>query len=387
MQAILILLCLLFGAWSYAYETDQYSVPPGPLADIGEDLSKFVYDRLQLGVQEINRELVQLPKQILKLEAEIAKFREMPAYDLDSQNSFKQRYQSEMNELEELKIKLHLLQTEAGLVAYLHSKYSASITWNEQRDGVFGAGLEYTQYPENSKNGKTVLYSQSKFKTIYSLAGFHRLISPSYFVFASTMKVYGIQMGVDKFGHFLNQGYEYYERYQSARSDQLSHSAAVETVVDWGVSTEDGLFGMIVDGVYSNADLAANFAGFIFYANLFNDLTFEGKKYPRILDRDKGGSIRWNEAPENSQGILLKRFMSPHLDESLNPSVLEAPQRSIVRKAIRRRCLSWIQYNRMQSAAQVKKLTDSLSLWNGYNYGHRAEDTLRIDEICSDLFP
>jgi len=386
MKAALLVLYLFCGSWGFAYETDQYSVPPGPLADIGEDLSKFVYDRLQQGVQEINRDLEQLPNQILKLETEIAKYPEMPAYDPDPQNSIKQRYQKDLRELEDLKNKLSFLKTERGLVTYLHSKYSATITWNEQRDGVFGVGLAYMQYPENKKNSQPVLYSQNQFKTIYSLAGFHRLISPSYFVFASTMKAYGIQMGVDKFGHFLNQGYEYYEKYQSDLLTQSSPLMALKTVVEWGVSTEDGLFGMIVDGVYSNADLAANFAGFIFYSNFFSDLEIEGKKYPRIFERDKNGFISWRMASENSKESLLRRFISPHFDESLNPSVLESPQRSIVRNAIRSRCHSWIQYNQMRSATQVKSLTDSLILWNGYDYGHRAENTLRIDEICRDLF-
>ncbi len=387
MKFVFLMLYIFCGSWSLAYETDQYSVPPERLADIGEDLSKFVYDRLQLGIQEINHDLEELPKQISKLETDISKYPEMPAYDPDPQNSIKQLYQKDLNELEALKVQLSLLKTEAGLVAYLHSRYSAAVTWNEQRDGVFGAGLAYVQYPGNKKNGQPILYSQNQFKTIYSLAGFHRIISPSYFVFASTMKAYGVHMGVDKFGHFLNQGYEYYEKYQNSFLLQKSPSDAMKEVLQWGGSTEDGLFGMISDGVYSNADLAANFAGFIFYSNFFNDLQVEGKRYPRFLERDKNGFVRWSENPENSHGLLLKRYITPHLDESLNPSVLEAPQRSIVRNAIRSRCQSWIQFNQMTSAAQAKALTDSLALWKGYEYGHRAENTLRIDEICGDLFP
>lgn len=386
MRTLILLSLFLVGFNAFGYETDQYSVSPEPLADVGEDLSKFVHGRLQQGMDEINRDLTELPGKILRLEVSIKQYSESAVFESDPQSPSKIANEKERQELALLQARLNALNTEGGLIAALQAKYSGAITWNEQRDGVFGVGLSYLQYPEGRKNDRPVLYNQSQFKTIYSLAGFHRIISPSYFVFASTLNAYGVKMGVDKFGHFLNQGFEYYEKYQKLLSLQVSATKAIDETIQWGVQTEDGLFGMIVDGVYSNGDLAANFAGFVFYSNFFHDLQLEGEKFPRLLDRDKSGFLRWNRVSVNSPENLLRRFVTAHLDESLNPSVLESPQRGPVRRAIRERCREWIRAYGIGTAQELKELTDSLVRWKGYSYGHRSENAIRLEEVCADQF-
>ena len=52
---------------------------------------------------------------------------------------------------------------------------------------------------------------------------------------------------------------------------------AVQQAVKWGQKTERTYFGLWVSGVYSNADLYANYAGMKFYDALTQPLTVGGE--------------------------------------------------------------------------------------------------------------
>lgn len=88
-----------------------------------------------------------------------------------------------------------------------------------------------------------------------------------------TIKVNGQLIGSDKLGHFLSQGRKFYRRYLKYQDEAKAaeHSAF----------TERALFGQMTTGVYSNADLVANYEGFRFYRSLFEDYVVPGK--PAIL--------------------------------------------------------------------------------------------------------
>lgn len=383
---VINILTILF-AWmlvsvSYGYETDQYSVPPQSLADIGEDLSRFIHENLRLGIQEINHDRVTLPQRIRNLEEDLSHYPPALFDDPVAEHPGKHEYQTKKNELQQMRLRYTALQSPLGIIGLLHEKYSGRITWSEQRDGVFGISLGYLPYENNLKNDKLILFNHSKFGTIYSLAGFHRVISPSYFVFASTIKVYGVMMGVDKFGHFINQGYQYLEEYKKGLASLKDSSAAYKNMIQWGVDSEDGVFGSLVDGVYSNADLAANFAGFIFYQNFFKEMKIGSEVYPAILEFKDNGDLQMSQSEFNTPANLLKRFMTHHLDESLNPSVLEYLQRYPVRKAIEKRCDSWKKYYGIYAKGELNKLTTPLKTWFGYPYGHKSENALRLQDIC-----
>ncbi|MBL7687511.1 MAG: hypothetical protein JNJ49_05710 [Bdellovibrionaceae bacterium] len=366
-HSFILVLVAVFSLNTSAYETDQYTVSPQPLADIGEDLSTFIHMRLKEGVDEINHLRADLPRTVEALRAEAARAEDFA--------SAVQR----LTQAEELE---RQLSTQAGQLKYLFQKYSLAITWNDQRDGVFGIGLSYAQYPNDLKNGKVVSYTPDKLNTIYSYSGFHRIISPSYFVFASTVNVYGTSMGVDKIGHLFNQGYEYSEAYEKHLNAGLAPSKALRHAIDLGVEAEDGLFGMLVDGVYSNADLAANFAGFMFYQNLFHDMNFRGATHRRIIEVDRQGNLALSRSPENGPRVLMKRFISEHLDESINPNILERLQREPVRRAIRARCASWLKAYGSPSKQQLIATIDRTKLWFGYDYGRRSEESILPQEEC-----
>lgn len=377
----LLISLFLIPLWALSYETDQYSVPPRALIDIGEDFSRFIYQHLEGGLEEMNQSLQKLPKEIEELEKNIASF----PVDLSSLIWTEHPQRSEFlqikQDLEEKKALLKNLQTPLGRIAFLHQKYSMKITWNEQRDGVFGASLSYI-----SQNRQTpydqIYFNHPKLKTIYSFSGFHRLISPSYFVFASTVKAYGIYMGVDKFGHFINQGFEYFEKYTQALKQGKSSDQAYQEMIQWGKETEEGLFGALVDGVYSNGDLAANFAGFIFYQNFFNDLEISGERFPKILRQNAQGLWVLNSEKENFEKNILKRFFSDHWDESLNASVYERPQRFFIKKALESRCETWKNFYNLTTSTDYNRRTEKLNLWKGFPYGHQSEGQIPVSSLC-----
>jgi len=80
-------------------------------------------------------------------------------------------------------------------------------------------------------------------------------------------------VGTDKLGHFLSQGRKFYRRWvrMGDESKAAEHSAY----------TERAIFGQMTTGSYSNADLVANYEGFLFYRSLFEDNIIPGK--PAIL--------------------------------------------------------------------------------------------------------
>jgi hypothetical protein len=143
-----------------------------------------------------------------------------------------------------------------------------------------------------------------------------------------TIKVNGQLIGSDKLGHFLSQGRKFYRRYLKYQDEAKAaeHSAY----------TERALFGQMTTGVYSNADLVANYEGFLFYRSLFEDDIIPGK--PAILAwQDDGWVIQrsftwadhvneyWDEALNvNHYDALLYARMKERL-ETFCPDYFEAP--------------------------------------------------------------
>ncbi len=66
------------------------------------------------------------------------------------------------------------------------------------------------------------------------------------------------RVGVDKFGHFFVQGFAYFER-------AYLEGMGLEAALAWGEQTERSYYGLYTTGIYSYADLAANFEGMRFW--------------------------------------------------------------------------------------------------------------------------
>jgi len=79
----------------------------------------------------------------------------------------------------------------------------------------------------------------------------------------STISVNDVLVGTDKFGHFLSQGRKFYKRWLKLRDEGKA--------AERSAYTEKAIFGQLTTGAYSNADLVANYEGYLFYRSLFED--------------------------------------------------------------------------------------------------------------------
>ena len=116
-----------------------------------------------------------------------------------------------------------------------------------------------------------------------------------------TIKINNVLVGSDKIGHFLSQGRKYYRRYlryeDEARAGERS------------AYTERAIFGQLTTGSYSNADLVANYEGYVFYRSLFEDNIIPGK----------AAILRW----EDDGWVIQRPFdwadhVNEYWDEALN---------------------------------------------------------------------
>lgn len=115
----------------------------------------------------------------------------------------------------------------------------------------------------------------------------------------STIKLGGVLMGTDKPDHFWAQGYEYLLASREGRAE--------ERALRWGVASERGRYGLATSGVFSYADLAANWAGYQFYKGLL------GEESPMQLGEDgcvvERRPFQWAE------------WLDDAVDEALNPPI------------------------------------------------------------------
>lgn len=138
-------------------------------------------------------------------------------------------------------------------------------------------------------------YIVSVTKNIYS--NMHML--PERYFLTFSVLIDDVFVGPDKVDHFFDQGYAYWQvsRYGKNLKQALNH----------GVSGENGYFGLKASGVFSFADLRANYMGYLFYKDMF-DL-----EIPLFSVTEKGCLTK--ERPFD-----WKNWIDWQWDELLNPS-------------------------------------------------------------------
>lgn len=214
-------------------------------------------------------------------------------------------------------------------------------------------------------------------------------ISPvpaSFVIDAPTIRVHGYYIGTDKIDHFFQQGHGYCERARKYQAAGAGEAAAIAAVVAHGVKQEHKYFGTLASGVYSNGDLAANYAGMKFYQNLRHPVRIGETVRQPMFERTPEG---WRLRPGIDPNRLLEPFLSNHLDESLNPSRYRFSRKSI-RSVIRHRCDPWARFyaDRLDLVAPAGK---SFAVkWFGEEYGYwlPPSDEVSIATECTAVpFP
>jgi len=327
--AILSLVILANGTVCFGFETDQYDLPPVPLADIGDEVS----DHAMNALFEV----------VAKLNAEIA-IRQacVESRDCDDPDENKER--------------LQYLRSDDAVAHELYKKLG---------DGTFPFTNVGNWINTHEFRGQPARYKTSYGKSIFVL------LPTNYVTISPTIRMYGEEFGVDKIEHLFQQGYTYYKISRDAAAKGMSPEDAVKKAVKWGKVSERTFYGSMVSGVFSNADLSANFAGMRFYQGPTKSLKIGERTRPAALSLRDGFWIV-NDFGDRHR-TFIRPFISEHLNEALNPSIFSFYLRSSIRHIVKKRaCPQWTNAFPTLTKAKLEATAVSLDRWNGENYGFTA---------------
>lgn len=224
----------------------------------------------------------------------------------------------------------------------------------------------------------------------------HAWLDPRRLILAwqsSTVKAYGVYFGTDKLSHFHHMGRFYYGAYRRAlaRGDtpEEATAAVVGTYSSGSPIGENGLLGIAVTGVYSNADLVANYAGFKFYVNLTEPVMLKGQTRPPLLVRI-GDYWALNTHVRADSG-WFGWYVSDHWNEVFNPCVFDVTIKGDVGRLIRDRAPEimrfWVEKDaRPADREYYDSLTRELFTYYGEPYGHEG-DADSLFTVANTILP
>ncbi|MBJ39312.1 MAG: hypothetical protein CMD83_12750 [Gammaproteobacteria bacterium] len=244
-------------------------------------------------------------------------------------------------------------------------------TWSGPRDDARFAravyrelgGLYWVDHIERWANANPAIrkYPQTRFRSVYRGMPIWATRVNYLFGVARSMRVGGVRVGTDKFGHFFSQGLKYYKRHKRGWSD--------ERVFGRGAFAERWIFGKLTTGVYANADLVANYEGMRFYASLFEDDVRSGK--PAL--------VGWSEdGPVIARPFTWTDHVTDYWDEALNPG----PMVPALEKRLHARMLGLCDAARAVPAAYSSPEDDAL--WERYEkIGLKDARHMQFTSVCS----
>ncbi|MBN2311444.1 MAG: hypothetical protein JXR94_20880 [Candidatus Hydrogenedentes bacterium] len=154
---------------------------------------------------------------------------------------------------------------------------------------------EVARYPD-----KSVSIIQYQRMSIYRGRSF-----PYFLPVSRTVRVGDVYCGIDKLSHFFGFGRRFYNHYGRLRARGCGEEEAMAKLVRAGIRWEASLVGLLVDGIFSHADLEAGFQGFC----LARDLCACPAPYFEIQEGE------WVLA----RPLDLRAYVTPDFDESYNP--------------------------------------------------------------------
>jgi len=203
-----------------------------------------------------------------------------------------------------------------------------------------------------------------------------------YATISPTVRLYGVEFGTDKLDHFFQQGYQYYKMVNQEIAKGASADTATSKAVKWGQKTERTYFGLLVSGVYSNADLYANYAGMKFYQCLSSACEINKKRRTAPVFLQNGA---WTVDTAALRDNLIKPYLTVHMNEALNPSVFAFTIFGSVRRAVKKNgCPEWRSMFPERTKADLESRSASLEKWNGEDYGFTRRERSVSVAVCFD---
>lgn len=328
---------LLLPPQARPFETDQFNLPKQPLADVGVEVSEYVAKVLAVTVDELNSKIVNLEK-----------CRESRVDGCPKPG--------DINE------KLSELRNPEALAKAFYEK-------------IAGGHLMTTKFGKwmNSHGFRSepARYKADYSESIYVLNPFN------YATLSPTVRLYGHEFGIDKLEHLFQQGYQYYRIYNEAIKRGSTTEEATQKAIKWGQKTERTYYGLLTSGVYSNADLFANFAGFRFYQGISSGAGTDGVIHKPLVVLSKGLFVF------DGRADLLKPFVADHMNEALNPSSYRITLVRSVRRSVGESCNDWKKSFPSLTAEEIVTKVRELNVWNGEDYGFSTRGgTIELAKIC-----
>lgn len=307
----LFILCILIKA-TFAEETDQFTLPPAALEDVGPAVSSRLYKILEEIVIKTNMDI-----RMLQSRAKTSR------------------------------------HAASQLALRLKGAYIANSVYARTGPGFprWLRGQPLSQYKVRAwDNVYWLVFSQSPL---------------SFIGLAPTINMYQHYFGTDKLGHFFMQGHTYFTLYHFFLRTTHSAEKAHHAMITYGQILEHTYLGTLVNGVYSNGDLSANYAGWKFYMNLTQSIKIGRKTIAPILIFKNN---HWMISSKHHKNTLLKPYISNHLNEALNPSHY-AFMIGRLRSNVKKRCSAWVEDERF-NLQKIENTLKETHLWYGEHYGH-----------------
>ena len=196
-----------------------------------------------------------------------------------------------------------------------------------------------------AKSSEVEKYEQTRRDSVYKGMPFWATRVNFIFGIGRSFRVNDVMVGSDKFGHFVSQGYKYYMRELRGESR--------EKLLRKGWFAERWIYGELTTGLFSNADIVANYEGWRFYQSLFKDDVVKGKAAIMKLDR----GIYVQQRP-----FSFADHINDYWDEALNPSYAVPSLNKRLRKAIKGLCPEY------HKSPDFYTVSDDAQLWIRYEH-------------------
>ena len=340
-----------------AHETDQFTVPTGKVfADVGSELTEIYYDGIRDAVNELNTRIRR-------------------ALAARRGQTF-----------------IEYLQSPETLTDTVYNNYARAWFMIDRVERM----VHGNQAMRRKHPGRVIGYWESihnVFTGVYHPLDLRQLWR---FFHACMMDAYGTYIGPDKIGHFTDMGYVYYTIRRDALAAGDTEAAAHLKVMAEGtkglVLGEEGMLGYLSAGIYSNADLASNYAGMKFYMNLTRTVRIKGvARSPMVVRRGDEWAV---SAHIRTDSDFFSWFVSDHWNEALNPGLFVPGMRDKVRRVVRMRSQRILDFyaddnGSRRTPAYFNALMAEHTTWYGEDYGHQGtlDELVGIGNTCFGEMP
>ncbi len=205
--------------------------------------------------------------------------------------------------------------------------------------------------------------------SIYASANIFQATAQVVYGLAPTLNAAGVRIGTDKLCHFISGGAALYAR-------RFTSGMSMEELLTSNRNEESGLYGKFSTGTFSNADLVANYEGFLAMQDLFDTSPWTGKE--ALLGWDETQAV-WTIRRE----FQIADYLNPFWDEAINPSDYTRRLYPVIAENLKKLC------NRIGADELAIRYTISeqreFELSEKYReLGLNLHPELRLDRFCAE---